>query len=147
MSTFVINKSAPPYLVILDKIIFFILTPNRHHQCPGHHHQKPDESLSAQTFFENNIRENNRHDNAQLVNRDHDADNTVLNRIIVTQPGSPGCNPGKRYEGKLFPVNLSGLCLLALHKYNQPRHQLYNNGADGSSQIGFHPVNSDFGKD
>ena len=110
-----------------------IFSPNRHDQRSGDHEQQAQKRFFRQAFFKYEIRKGNGYDNAEFVDGNDHAYHTVLDRIVIAEPGSAGGNAGEGDEQKLFFIQRSQLLVFALGENDHPCHEQYHTGADGSS--------------
>ena len=71
----------------------------------------------------------------QLVDRNDDADDAVLYRIIIAQPAASRGKSRKSNKHKLCFVNAFYLRLLTFHEHDEPCHHQYNAGANRRTEI------------
>lgn len=90
------------------------------------------------------IRKQNGNQNTQLINRHNDTCQTILQCTVIAQPGSTGGKPGQADKAKFPVINRAYTVLLFRDKHDDPCHDQYNNGTDGSSEIGIDVFNADF---
>lgn len=121
-----------------------VLSPECHYQCTSCHETEANTGFSAQFLLEYKIRKCNTQQNAHFINGNDNADNSVLNGIVVAQPGCPCGYSRKEQKNKLFSVRVSQLKLLAFQEYNQPCHHQDHNRSYGGTQVGVHTGDAQF---
>lgn len=94
--------------------------------------------------MKNKIRKQNGNQNTQLIDRNNDTCQTILQRTVIAQPGSTGGESGQADKTKLFVINRAYIVLLFSDKHDNPCHDQHDDGTDGSSEIGIDVFNADF---
>ena len=116
----------------------------QHQKCPDDDEHKAEGGFFGQVLLEHQRRKADRNQNAQLVDRHHDAGQAVLQRLIIAEPGGSGGQARQADKAELPFRNLLQGVLLALDPNDQPCHNQHDTGTDGRAEIGFHAVDADF---
>lgn len=106
-----------------------------------------DKGFNGQFFFEDEIRKRDSEQHAQLVYRNHDGNDAVLERAVIAQPRYAGRYPRENYKQQIAGGNFHYFAALFGCENDYPTHYENDRRADKRSEVRFHAVYADFAED